>query len=447
MKLKKRLNLILTFILSMTMVFGSVLTASASESDNTINVDNIFYDGTPGKDPDTGKYKYVLGLKNVVDSSNWSEYYYEFYTTNPICSYYYQEGTWRESEYSQYNLTDFFPDFSEYPSTITGLEYIYSYQIICENGEETFKDITDIQGHSNFYRLYYKNSNGKDMHTELHTNIPAFGTIESAKEYINNGDDSGVINKKPVVNNSFYLKNVGYSVRAENSSEYPDETYIKFTWDIDNLQEGDLLEIRTRNHYTKIGGDQVIGFHDYIIVNDGISCYSGSYEMSQTDAVKSWFATLDNKPLVFKDYDTDIYFLRPVRGNQYGLWVKITMGRKGFLFGTPTSSPYIKDIEYGNITDSGDWITDDNVTTIEGGNHGIDQNGNILTPSDSSIIQYFDTPWDLIKYLFSNLSNLMNYFSDLPTLINNVIGWLPNPIIVLICASIAVVIILRIFGR
>lgn len=243
----------------------------------------------------------------------------------------------------------------------------------------------------------------------------------------------------------FYLKNLGYTVTAEDSSEHPDETFIHFTWDTDNLQEGDLLEIKTRNYYTKFGGDKIIGFNDYITADDSVSAFSGKYDMSQTDAVKKWFSTVENKPLAFKDYDTDMYFLRPVRGNVGGMWVRVTMGRK-----TPTSSPYIKDIEYGDLSEDGDWTKNEDITSSEGGNHGFNQKGDVIAPGlsnpDGGTVD-INSIWDLFKYLWSQLNTLVGYFGQLPQLINQVIGWLPSPIIVLICGSIVLVIILRIFGR
>lgn len=243
----------------------------------------------------------------------------------------------------------------------------------------------------------------------------------------------------------FYLKNLGYTVTAEDSSEHPDETFIHFTWDTDNLQEGDLLEIKTRNYYTKFGGDKIVGFNDYITADDSVSAFSGKYDMSQTDAVKKWFSTVENKPLAFKDYDTDMYFLRPVRGNVGGMWVRITMGRK-----TPTSSPYIKDVEYGDLSEDGDWTKNEDITSSEGGNHGFNQKGDVIAPGlsnpDGGTVD-INSIWDLFKYLWSQLNTLVGYFGQLPQLINQVIGWLPSPIIVLICGSIVLVIILRIFGR
>lgn len=243
----------------------------------------------------------------------------------------------------------------------------------------------------------------------------------------------------------FYLKNLGYTVTAEDSSEHPDETFIHFTWDTDNLQEGDLLEIKTRNYYTKFGGDKIIGFNDYITADDSVSAFSGKYDMSQTDAVKKWFSTVENKPLAFKDYDTDMYFLRPVRGNVGGMWVRVTMGRK-----TPTSSPYIKDVEYGDLSEDGDWTKNEDITSSEGGNHGFNQKGDVIAPGlsnpDGGTVD-INSIWDLFKYLWSQLNTLVGYFGQLPQLINQVIGWLPSPVIVLICGSIILVIILRIFGR
>lgn len=438
----KNRKIVTCLLLSLILLFGNVLSVSAEETPNAEtpvkDEDKIFYDGLQA-DSD-GMYLYTLEWYTGCYAST------GIYTTTTLRSSVplvltYDDLEGRYGKYHNFNIGTRLNDNGDNLSHINSDYTVKTYrtgrgkelsEIVL--GSDSASSTTSIAGIHVFY---------EEKDAFISTNIPIFNDKNAAINYIKNGDDSGVTNKKPFIDKAFYLKNVGYTVRAENSSEYPDETFIKFTWDTDNLKNGDLLEIKTKNHYTKIGGDQVIGFHDFITSSSGVDCYSGFYEMSQTDAVKAWFKTVENKPLVFKDYDTDIYFLRPVRGNQYGLWTRVTMGRK-----TPTSSPYIKDIEYGDLSPDGDWTKDEGTTNSEGGNHGIDQDGTVKppTPSDGDTID-IDSPWELIKYLFNNISTLISYFGQLPQLINAVIGWLPNPIILFICGSIVLVIILRIFGR
>lgn len=71
----------------------------------------------------------------------------------------------------------------------------------------------------------------------LSTNIPIFGSLESARAYANTGDDSGQLNKPPVVesNVDFSLKNFGASVSG-------DPLYIHAGWDgVNGLYGGSIF--------------------------------------------------------------------------------------------------------------------------------------------------------------------------------------------------------------
>lgn len=450
--MKKKTRFLVTIFLILTMTFGSILTVSALETPSTFSNDatwdkllslcgfgNKFeFEKDISKTNESFNFEYsyfksdvpvyavILKMPSSNPSSKISLFKMIYFSESPFDAFYRSER-FREEE-------DFI-HITEGQNCFELREYSFSDKKLYMSGENPAFHADEIVIRSDI--PIYTITNWQD-YVGNYVNFD----LKEFYQYLSDGNNPELENKPPVVDNSLFLKNVGYSVRAENSSEYPDETFIKFTWDIDNLQSGDLLEIRTRNHYTKIGGDKVIGFHDYITAKDFVNCFNGSYEMSQTDAVKAWFATVEGKPLVFKDYDTDMYFLRPVRGNQLGLWVRVTMGRK-----TPTSSPYVEDIEYGDFSPDGDWIKNDDVTIGQGGNHGIDQGGNVIAPDDIENIVKLESIGDLFKYLFSNLKLLIGYFGEIPFLINSVMGWMPTPIIILICAFIAIVILLRIFGR
>lgn len=272
-----------------------------------------------------------------------------------------------------------------------------------------------------------------------------FDSLESAQVYVKTGTTDGLIEPpKDEVNKSWFLKNVNFSLRADDSPTSEageDATYVKFTWDIDNLQDGDLLEIKTHSYLKKIGGDQIIGFHDFITHANNVSAYSGEYELSQYDATKAWFATLENKPLIFKSYDTDAYYLRPWRNGVAGGWVRISMSRA-----TPSSSPYVDKVDYGDFDEDGEWIVDDDLTFENGGGYGIDQNGNIIIPEDENLFTGTNIS-NIMSKFFDFMKSLPALFGDLPALLNQTIGFLPVWVIGAICAAILVAIILRIVGR
>ena len=270
-------------------------------------------------------------------------------------------------------------------------------------------------------------------------------TEEEFNKYLSNGGGEYDIIKPDELEKGWYLKNVSYKVTADDSPSSEagaDATYIHFSWDTDNLQEGDLLEIKTKSYYKKILGEQLSGFHDFITKSDGVSAYEGKYSFSQYEATKAWFNSLENKPLVFKEYDTTDYYLRPYRQGQYGGWVHIKMGRS-----TPTSSPYIEDIEYGDFDDDNNWTVDEDLTDKNGGHHGVDQGGGYIPPDQS------DNPFTgtniagIFSYFYDFMKQIPAMLGDLPALVGNIISFLPKPIIAFIGIGVIVAIILRIVGR
>lgn len=282
-------------------------------------------------------------------------------------------------------------------------------------------------------------------------NVKVFKDETSLNNYVKSGDTSGMIEvKDPENEKNWYLKNVSYKVTADDSPSSEagaDATYIHFSWDTDNLQDGDLLEIKTYNYYKKILGEKLSGFHDFVTYSDGVAASSGKYSFSQYTATKAWFNSLENKPLAFKEYDTTDYYLRPVRMGtlgveKYGGWVHIKMGRS-----TPTSSPYIEDIEYGDFDDDNNWTVDEDLTDKNGGHHGIDQGGGYIPPDQS------DNPFTgtniagIFSYFYDFMKQIPAMLGDLPALVGNIISFLPKPIIAFIGIGVLVAIILRIVGR
>lgn len=283
------------------------------------------------------------------------------------------------------------------------------------------------------------------MFEVLEGSIKVFKNIDDYNKYVSTGAGDYDIIKPDEFEKGWYLKNVSYKVTADDSPSSEagaDATYIHFSWDIDNLQDGDLLEIKTKSYYKKIFGEQLSGFHDFITKSDGVSAYEGKYSFSQYEATKAWFNSLENKPLAFKEYDTTDYYLRPYRQGQYGGWVHIKMGRS-----TPTSSPYIEDIEYGDFDDDNNWTVDEDLTDKNGGHHGVDQGGGYIPPDQS------DNPFTgtniagIFSYFYDFMKQIPAMLGDLPALVGNIISFLPKPIIAFIGIGVIVAIILRIVGR
>lgn len=285
----------------------------------------------------------------------------------------------------------------------------------------------------------------------LSGSVKLFKDSESLQAYVKSGDTSGMIEfKDPENEKDWYLKNVQYKVTADDSPSSEagaDATYIHFTWDTNNLQDGDLIEIKTYNYYKKIMGEKLSGFHDFITYSDGISATSGKYSFSQYTATKAWFNSLENKPLAFKNYDTTDYYIRPVRMGalgveKYGGWVHVRMGRS-----TPTSSPYIEDVEYGDFDDDNNWTVDEDLTDKNGGHHGIDQGGSYIPPDQTENPFTGTNIAGIFQYFYDFMKQIPAMIGDLPALVGNIISFLPNPIIAFIGIGVIVAIILRIVGR
>lgn len=283
------------------------------------------------------------------------------------------------------------------------------------------------------------------------TGCKVFKDSDSLKAYITSGDTSGMIEvKDPELEKGWYLKNLSYKVTADDSPSSEageDATYIHFSWDTDNLKDGDLLEIKTYNYYKKILGEKLSGFYDFITYSDGVAASSGKYSFSQYTATKAWFNSLENKPLVFKEYDTTDYYLRPVRMGalgveKYGGWVHVKMGRS-----TPTSSPYIEDVEYGDFDDDNNWTVDEDLTDKNGGHHGIDQGGDYISPDQSENPFTGTNLAGMFSYFFDFMKNIPSMLADLPALVSSIIGFLPPVIIGFIGIGVVIAIILRVVGR
>lgn len=281
-----------------------------------------------------------------------------------------------------------------------------------------------------------------------------FSDRDAFEAYVKTGSLDGMI-KEPELDKSWYLKDIRCEVKADDSPSSEaggDATYIKFFWLTDNLQEGDLLEIRTHNVLKKIGGDQISGFHDYITRNNNISAYDNifndmerneraSYTLGQYDAAKAWFSTVENKPFLFKSYETDIYYFRPYRNGKFGGWVKVSMRRA-----TPTSSPFIDKVEVGDLDEDGNWTTDEKLTEENGGSYGSNQDGEKFYPDA-------DNPFEgtnlagIFKSFYSFMKSLPSLFGELPSLVGSIVSFLPSFVIGFIAMGIVIAIILRIVGR
>ena len=320
-------------------------------------------------------------------------------------------------------------------SDFVGVTMKYKKDTLESSSLYTEKDILEEDA------CYYYLPDGNKSYTCTVTGMKIFKDRDALAAYVENGSLDGMI--KDEIDKSWYLKDVRfkYNLNGSPSPEADAElATIDFTWLTDNLQDGDLLEIKTHNYVTKLNGDKMSGYLNYLTWRDNVSAYVGKYSMPRYGASNEWLKTLENKPLLPKEFDTDIYYLRPYRDGVYGLWCKLTMGRRA------NGVPYIAKREYGDLDEDGNFDRDDDVTENEGGDHGVDEDGNDIDPD-------LDNPFDgtgltgIFKAFYDFMKSLPSLLGDLPELVKTTIGFLPDWVIGFIGIAIVVVILLRVVGR
>ena len=289
--------------------------------------------------------------------------------------------------------------------------------------------------------VMYKSPNDNQTITCFISGCKIFTDSDSMNSYAETGSLEGMLTND--IDKTWYLKGVHFFRESGSDAvpeQYRDNVAVYFTWLTDNLQDGDLLEVRTHNYLKKPLGEKISGFHDYITWADNVSAYTGKFRFLQYDPAKAWVDSLENKPFFINSYDTDIYYLRPYRNGKTGIWCKVVIGRDS------AGRPYAEDISYGDLDDEGDWEEDEDVTDKEGGHHGIDVDDNITYPDD-------ENPFDgdgitgIFKTFFDFMKNIPSLLGDLPELVKTIVGFLPDWLIGLIGIAVIIVIILRIVGR
>lgn len=324
-------------------------------------------------------------------------------------------------------------DAEGYLKDYVGVEMIYKKNVLDSTTALGSKRIIE------FATMYDDNKN--NTHECTYSGMKVFKDADSLSNYADTGSLDGMI--KDEVDKNWYLKDVRFVRESGDDAvpeQYQDNVAVYFTWLTDNLQDGDLLEVKTYNYLKKPFGDKISGFHDYITWQDNVSAYVGKFRFLQYDPAKAWVDSLADKPLFINSYDTDTYYLRPYRNGKVGIWCKVVMGRDS------AGRPYAKDVSYGDLDDEGEWDEDEDATEKEGGHHGIGGDGSIIDPD-------IENPFDgssitgIFKIFFDFMKSLPSLLGDLPELVKTIVGFLPDWLIGLIGIAVIVVIILRIIGR
>lgn len=440
---RKGMKTIITLCMVFSMLLGSVLTVSATdttgngyyyeeiEPDNNGEYVYALYANTGeqpvGASAVIGKtYKYTVTYKSTVPLFG----IVEFREADGVNGRYYQ--------ISIYNTCD--TETGKVSMLNMGTKTIVSGTYTIDDGEQNTVDST-----MRSYTVF------PSYGGNITTNMPLFDSTETAVAYFANGDESGITNKKPMSDTSLAefdenldFKNLRYqelsgtprshSISWDANSAYDENTYVAINVDI--KWKPILSSLNTVNAW------------EWVSLSDKYPATNNNYTCLVTEPWQAYFEansidwSLFNTQWVdcfylqvykyHPDTDTwtysDVWYVDP--GNQ-------TTGASGlYSFGTADmdnlAGEYIKnEVGIGNSV-SGEYVGG----VIEDIYNNIGDSSNVSS--------YFEGVWKAFTIGFSSLAESIG---ELPNMIASVVSFLPPSIITLIGLGIIIAIFLRIVGR
>lgn len=460
----KRIKLLTCLTLALALIFGNSLTAYASEiTDEETAIrdeNNIFYDPSTAKGED-GKWHYVYSVYETISDAGSVRYTAEIVSEQPMCMF---MGDIYQSK-SGYEMQPYYivnTDTYNYPIRNISLNNIYySYEY-----SNAYYTVVDKDGKVNqterFGTSFNVNmSNGyKGM---VATNIPIFANRDIANNYLATMDDSEATNKKPA---SVYDKELGYLhnlnyeylVIDDEESGVPKEAIYRFTWDkyYDSYDSTYSVEVwAVCNVETKkffgLGESELtrserkhVKTVPYVVERDGQ--ISGIAEITNTEMNALFQSDWDVGGVYVSTAWNYDYYLRIVKDETYGPWT-VWSHLYGPLKGSDTSNIYVaEDDENGNIvkdtnTEYGSGITKDPSVGVGGTIEDAEDsliNGSKFDGSDFS-------SW--FQYILEVFKSFLATLGEFPHMLGQVFTFLPEPIILMLCAVLVLCVIFRIVGR
>lgn len=464
----KKGKLIILIGLIFTMLFGNVFTVSAEENKENVNdTEDYFYTGEIPKD-ESGNYVYFF-YGRASKSNNW--YRFQIKSEKKIAMYseFVEDYIGKTVTVERFWLCGYSFSFGDYidkwqaDSKLTHADY-YDFVYYDADSDKYLNDdpfSTRVPPYKVYSDSYAIEKGYFDFFT---TTAPIFMDSEKAMNYLKNGDDSGIINKEPVIDEQLYLKNIRWKTEALTGSGGKEDCYCFMSWDTNNLLSGDTVDIRIESWYQHyILGKKVSGIYD-VITNKSVDDFSSTswshaYSYGLDLSKGSFYFDYLTFPMLYANsIDSNIkniyngginsMYLRLNRFDsktgikKQGLWVKVNFKESS------VSYPDIDSIQAGTIDEETGIFTPNNNTDYGENGYGINgETGNIVPPNGGGDFGDIDSIDELGEYLFNSLKKLFASLGQFPSFLSSVFSFIPLPIIALIGGSIVVVIILRILGR
>ena len=447
--MKNRLRVLYSVVAAMSILFGSVLTVSAEETDLQIvnNSNELFYEEQEADE--NGNYNYIIcyEIYQNIDANIRNNFSYNIVSPYKLAVM--KNITGETVTYSVYGLKNNVADF-----VFTGLsgQLITTY---IDNGEVGSTTTSQVTGLGN---VAYQNQ----QWIFYNSNIPIFSDKVSVDNYLLNGVIDEVENKKPFYasDSDLYLKNIRWNTQAITTEGGKENEICYMFWDTDNLTENDFINIKADlwyQHY--ILGKKVSGAYDLIEMKkqDDFSSvsWSSAYGYGLDLQEGSLYFNYLTFPMLYANsieeinniYNggVDSLYLQLVRyvpeTNTYvqGLWVKVNF--KDSL----VSYADVDSIQGGMIdAETGEFhVNPDTEYGVNG--YGINgETGHIVTSNNLGSMDSID---EMGEFAFAKMKGLASQLGQFPSLIYNVFSFLPVEIMVFIGAGIVIVIVLRIIGR
>ncbi len=500
----KKIKLLTCLTLTLALIFGSSMTAFASEiTDEETAVrdeDNIFYEGLPEQDED-GNYHYIFTyFNNAKTTEQTYRYYAEITSSHPmVCIH---DGVPVENRYGtyyEYYLGHYIMTYSDgitkdlrmaTTGTVNGVTYTVN-RVGYELATDTEGNITNNNTNLNQSTSKFSLNISDGFTYGVSTNIPIVTNVTDAETYLATLNDDLVTNKKPLTDDDMvfnsniptpeliFAKDGGLSFEFNNASE---DFYIELRgrwWSVDDIElfkqnlmwkykyesliKNDLsVWIGAGSHVNSVGEHDLWNygeesFNDLLLkypVDDrtytGGSNALGNYFSGYSDALTTLKMLLNAYASSYNSCEVYVrYYTVDDSGNyNYGKWCH-WLGNLAKESGSSGSVLDDDNIYKGQQSESG--LTDEELEILESsGNSRNDVDlkeeiyGEYESPitgdSSDDVIGYFQKAIDAIK-------NIGNMLGEFPSLVARVFTFLPDWVIACIGVGIVLVIILRIVGR
>lgn len=260
----KRIKLLTCLTLALALIFGNSLTAFASEitDEETAVTSDKYYFGDAELDEDGVTYLYFIDNYTGCYAS---QGIYERYTVKSSSPLLLMREDVVGSRYGDYYIYNLYSGINEKSDSLINTSAYYEVIEHYYGKGSTYAEAkanmslktttTNVSPMSVYYNL---------DEAFISTSLPVFEDEESAKAYVANGDDSGVINKKPVPEHDETFMFTDFDV-----NEYVSATWSGTTFD-DRIAEFDAMGYKVVAGYCFVNGSPGQIMDTQVITESGL---------------------------------------------------------------------------------------------------------------------------------------------------------------------------------